>query len=80
MATLVLLSIPMCVLAICVVAKVTHEAMKRLGLDLMDVLVWIGLAEWVTPEPTRDRVLARLDERARRGALAPHGPSRTQAL
>jgi hypothetical protein len=28
-----------------VVAKVAHIAMKRLGLDLWDVLLWLGLAE-----------------------------------
>ena len=78
---LLLLAVPMFALAIWLVAKGTQEAMKRLGLDLMSVLVWMGLADWESPaEATRDRVIARFDERARRGALAPHGRSRAQAL
>jgi hypothetical protein len=43
-----------------VIAKVAHAAMTRLGLDLWDVLLWLGLAE--TP----------VDElAARRGAPVP---------
>jgi hypothetical protein len=43
-----------------VIAKVAHAAMTRLGLDLWDVLLWLGLAETPVDELT-----------ARRGAPVP---------
>jgi hypothetical protein len=38
-----------------VVTKVAHVAMKRLGLDLWDVLLWLGLAEAPVDEHTARR-------------------------
>jgi hypothetical protein len=37
--------------AIWVITAVTMRTMKRLGLDLMPTLVWLGLAEVVDPPP-----------------------------
>jgi hypothetical protein len=44
--------------AIWVIAKVTMWAMRRLGLDLMPTLLWLGLAELTSPPPPRLRDLA----------------------
>lgn len=80
MVATALISMFACALGVWAVARVTHEVMKRLGLDLMTVLVWMGLAEWTSPaEPTRDRVAARFDERARRGGWAPHAGATLRA-
>ena len=38
-------SLSLCVLAVWGVAKTTQNAMRRLGLDGMTVLLWFGLAE-----------------------------------
>ena len=39
------ISVLLCVLAVWAVAKTTQNAMRRLGLDGMTVLLWFGLAE-----------------------------------
>ncbi|HEX8647277.1 MAG TPA: hypothetical protein VF715_10275 [Thermoleophilaceae bacterium] len=54
-----LLAASLGVLAIWVIAKVTMRTMKRLGLDLMPTLLWLGLAELTAPPaPPRLRDLA----------------------
>lgn len=45
-------------IAIWVIAAVTMRTMKRLGLDLMPTLLWLGLAELTEPPPPRLRDLA----------------------
>jgi hypothetical protein len=42
---LLLVSLALAALGALVVAKVAHLAMRRLGLELFSVLLWLGLAE-----------------------------------
>lgn len=46
-------SLALCTLVLLGVAKATQVALDRLGLDLMAVLLWLGLAE--TPIDRRTR-------------------------
>jgi hypothetical protein len=43
-------SIALAVIGVLVVAQVAHVAMRRLGLELVSVLLWLGLAEAPTDE------------------------------
>jgi hypothetical protein len=46
MLIVVSVTLCLCVIAIWASAKVIRLASERLGLDLMAVLLWFGLAEW----------------------------------
>jgi hypothetical protein len=42
----IILVVALLAVMVAAIAKAAHEAMRRLGLDLMSVLLWLGLAEW----------------------------------
>jgi hypothetical protein len=42
---MLVITLLLCALAICAVAKVARVVMRRFGLDPMDALLWLGLAE-----------------------------------
>ena len=42
---MLLITVSLCAVAVYAIAKVTREALDRLGLDFMTVLLWLGLAE-----------------------------------
>ncbi|HEX2213179.1 MAG TPA: hypothetical protein VHH12_06960 [Mycobacterium sp.] len=46
MLVIVLVSTALCAIAVVAIAKVVQAGMHRLGLDLLTVLLWCGLAEW----------------------------------
>jgi hypothetical protein len=52
--TMVCITLGVCALVVGGIAKASHEIMRRLDLDLMTVLLWLGLAEWpLEPRPRR---------------------------
>ena len=46
MLVIVAVSLALCAFAVFGIAKVVQTGMHRLGLDLLTVLLWCGLAEW----------------------------------
>ena len=40
-----LVTLALTMIGVVAIAKVAHVAMRRLGLELFDVLLWLGLAE-----------------------------------
>jgi len=73
---IVAITICLCALAVWAITRVINEAMGRLGLDPMSVMLWFGLAEWPaeprlrrahsSPSPRR-HVLPRRRGRSRTG-------------
>ena len=53
MVVIVFVTAGLCLLAVVGIAKVVQAGMHRLGLDLLTVLLWCGLAEW--PSEARGR-------------------------
>ena len=53
-------------LGIALVAKVAHSAMRRLGLDVVSVLTWLGLAD----EPVSEFTVRRRQQEPGRAASA----------
>lgn len=47
-------------LAALAVARIASAVLRRLGLDLMTVLLWFGLAEWPVEGPARRERRVRL--------------------
>ena len=68
-------TLALCALAMWGAAKAIRAVMDRLGLDVMTVLLWLGLAERPSdPQPPRARALARasVDGSTRRRVRSPH--------
>ena len=66
---LVIVSVTLALFAVAIVAsaKVTQVVARRLGLDLMTVLLFVGLAEWPS------------EARSPRGQRVPEGPARRRS-
>jgi hypothetical protein len=56
------------------VARTSRRAMRRLGLDPMETLLWLGLAEWPSERAPRRRrpERAAADQPAPRRGRSPH--------
>lgn len=77
MLLMALVTLCLLALAVAVVARGTQEAMRRLGLDPMGTLLWLGLAEQpLEPLPPRHRRLEApaLERRPPRHGRSPDRP------
>jgi hypothetical protein len=64
-----LASLVLAVIGVLIVAKVAHIAMRRLGLELSGVLVWLGLAEAPVDDLALRRAQPSFGNRAARARL-----------